>query len=197
MKNLTLLAAATFALPPLAPGNAAPRPAPSAKAPQVLSSRKADYARRVRAVSSQWRASVAVLWAQAERYEDARQQLLRPARSTRRASSVDESELQKEVAEARAKLLSAVKAVRANSARVSSLSPVPRAWKKSDDRLIEASLLCESALLSLEAWLSAPSTEAENEFRRQMRRARTLIETTERELVTRTNPTFLRKQYTD
>ncbi len=98
---------------------------------------------------------------------------------------------------ARAALLKSMPIVRANAKRMRSISPVPRFYKKADDRFIDAGYALESAMSSLESWLILPSDMWKAQTEKHMRKALTDMEAAARALAERSEAGVANKTYVD
>jgi hypothetical protein len=87
--------------------------------------------------------------------------------------------------------------VRANAKRMRSSSPVPRFYKKADDRFIDAGYALEAAMSSLESWLIQPSGMWHAQTEKHARKALTDIDAATRTLSERSEAGVVNKTYTD
>jgi hypothetical protein len=149
------------------------------------------YRARVEAIARDLLWSNAQMLRAFERYEDAQSAIEKPKRNT------DEQALRAEAASARASLLMHIKTVRRNAARLGAISPVPRAWKKTDDRLVESAWQWASALEALDLWLQHPSGAQKLEAFKHARRAQLLLDGARRDLWVRTDRAVRSKTYAD
>ncbi len=152
---------------------------------------RARYAQRVEIVGSDMRWADANLWRSWEQYEDLDKKLQKPTRS------VDVEATKTELATQKSFIIEHIAKVRANAKRLRALSPVPRAWKKVDDKLIEASLEWETGVEILETWLLVPSDETRNNCAKHLRRAQTVWNDAQQELTRKTDPQLATKKYFD
>lgn len=152
---------------------------------------RARYAQRVAMVGTDLRWAVANLWRSWEQYQEADKKLQKPTRS------VDPAATKTELAAHKASLIDNIAKVRTNAKRLRSLSPVPRAWKKVDDKLIEASLEWDTGVEILETWLLVPSDETKNSCAKHLRRAETVWNDARREVTHKIDPQLAAKKYFD
>ena len=98
---------------------------------------------------------------------------------------------------ARAAILKVLPSVRANAKRLRSVSPVPRLFKKADDRFIDAGYALEASMASLEMWLLQPSDLWKSQTEKHLRKALTDIEAAARTLAERSENGVANKTYID
>ncbi len=163
-------------------------PAPRSVAASSLGQ---SYRARVEAIARDLLWSSSLLLQSLEQYEKARASIEKPRRNT------DAAALKAQADGAKATLLANIAAVRSNAGRLRAISPVPRAWKRLDDGLVEAAWEWSSALDSLELWLQHPSDALKLEAAKHSRRAQTLLDATRRELWTLSDHAVAGKNYAD
>ena len=150
-----------------------------------------SYRARVETIARDLLWSNALLLRSSEQYEAAQNAIDRPRRNT------DAGALLTEANASRAALLAHVKTVRQNALRLRAISPVPRAWKRTDDDLVEAAWEWSSGLDLLELWLQHPSNALQNECFKHLRRGQTLLDASRRDLWARTDRAVRGKSYAD
>ena len=172
----------------------------AAPAPQVLAAPVRNvaatplgqnYRARVEAISRDILWSNALLLQALERYDAAQSAIEKPKRNT------DAAALQAEASAAKSTLLSHMKTVNSNALRLRAISPVPRAWKRLDDDLVESAWEWSTSLDILELWLQHPSNALQLESAKHSRRAQTLLDATRRDLWKLSDSAVAGKNYGD
>jgi hypothetical protein len=152
---------------------------------------KADYIKRTQIITRDTNFALGQFFVAWEAMEAANA-------TTRRKESdeeIGERKLQRDAA--RAALLKSMPVVRANAKRMRSISPVPRFYKKADDRFIDAGYALDSAMSSLESWLIQPSDMWKSQTEKHARKALTDIDAATRALSERSEAGVVNKTYTD
>ena len=173
-----------------ATASSAPVPVSAKKAPPI-SAVQIQYTARVRLLASDVRWALATLHLNWENYETLQKLIDKPLKDT------DVAATREEQVRVKGRLLTAMKAVQSNARRLRSLTPVPRAWKRWDDKLIDASLDLEEGVSNLSVWLLNPFDEAKNAGARNLRRAQSTLEGVTKELTQRTDQAVARKVYVE
>ena len=172
-----------------------------ASAPQVLAAPPVkniaatalgqSYRARVEAISRDILWSNAQLLQALERYDNAQDAVEKPKRGA------DAAALQSESNAAKTTLLGHMKTVQANALRLRAISPVPRAWKRLDDDLVESAWEWSTSLDIMELWLQHPSGALKLESAKHSRRAQTLLDATRRDLWKISDSSVAGKKYGD
>lgn len=172
----------------------------AACAPQVLAAPPKNvaattlgqsYRARVEAISRDILWSNALLLQSSEQYEKAQAAIDKPKRNT------DAAALKAEADAAKSTLLSSMKTVQSNALRLRAISPVPRAWKRLDDDLVESAWEWNTSLDIMELWLQHPSSALQLESAKHSRHAQTLLDATRRDLWKLTDNSVAGKSYGD
>lgn len=150
---------------------------------------QSNYPTRVRAIATDVRWSLASLYATWERFQDERDVLQAPKRST------DIESLTKAHLQTKTSLLSAMKKIESNAARLRAISPVPLNWKKADNKLIDAAWDFDRGKEHIETWLLQPSAETKNAAGKHLRRAQSTLDGVLQEIQKRTEPAITAKKY--
>ncbi len=150
-----------------------------------------SYRTRVESIARDILWSNSLLLQSFERYEEAQSAIQKPKRNT------DAQALRAEADAARTPLIAHIATVRLNAGRLRAISPVPRAWKRLDDGLVESAWEWSSALDIMELWLQHPSDALKNESAKHSRRAQTLLDSTRRDLWALTDRAVAGKNYAD
>lgn len=166
-------------------------PQSSAAAITLAAPSKAEmaYAARMRQIESDLRWSMARLFVSFEQMQNIQDELNRPKRDT------DITALRQSRGATKTDLLSDLQKVRANAQRLRSVSPVPRAWKKWDDRLVAAGFDVERGAKGIETWILYPSDETKNSAARSLRRGQNALDGVMSELGRRTERSIATKKY--
>lgn len=150
-----------------------------------------SYRARVEAIARDILWSNAQLLQSYERYETAQTAIDKPKRNT------DTAALKTEADAAKITLLANMKTVQNNALRLRAISPVPRAWKRLDDDLVESAWEWSTSLDIMDLWLQHPSSALQLESARHSRRAQTLLDATRRDLWVLTDRAVAGKKYGD
>lgn len=151
---------------------------------------QSTYPTRVRAIATDVRWSLASLYSSWEKFQDEREELRAPKRST------DVESMTKAHIQTKAALLAAMKKMESNATRLRSISPVPMAWKKWDNKLINAAWDFARGSEHIETWLLQPSAETKNAAGKHLRRAQSTLDGVLQEIQRRTDTAIIRKKYT-
>lgn len=175
---------------------ATPRPqvlaAPSGPVKNIAATALAQgYRARVESIARDLLWSNSLLLQSYEQYEAAQTAIDKPKRNT------DAAALQVEANSAKATLLGHMKTVQANAQRLRAISPVPRAWKRLDDDLVESAWEWSTSLDIMELWLQHPSGALKLESAKHSRRAQTLLDATRRDLWKLSDSSVAGKKYGD
>jgi hypothetical protein len=151
----------------------------------------AKYAMRVRLVAQDLRWSLAELHLLWENYQTLQDLINQPRKDT------DVPATREEQSRTKQRLLEVMKRVQSNATRLRSLSPVPRPFKRLDDKLIGAGLELHNGVQGISTWLLFPSAEVRNISARQLRHSQSTLEGALNELARRTEPAITRKIYAE
>jgi hypothetical protein len=151
----------------------------------------ANYVRRVRLVAQDLRWALAKLHLSWENYGSLQELIDRPRRDTDVAATREEQDRTKR------QLLEAIKQVQHNAKRLRGLSPVPRSYKRIDEKLITAGLDFQVGTEGIATWLLFPSGEVKNNSARQVRRAQSTLQGVLGELARRTDSAITAKTYVE
>jgi hypothetical protein len=151
----------------------------------------ANYVRRVQVVAQDLRWALAKLHLSWENYQVLQGLIDKPRRDTDVAATREEQERTKR------QLLEAMKQVQHNARRLRGLSPVPRSYKRVDEKLITAGLDFQVGTEGIATWLLFPSGEVKNNSARQVRRAQSTLQGVLGELARRTDSAITGKTYVE
>lgn len=147
------------------------------------------YVGRVRQIEGDLRWSVATLFLGFEQMQTLQAQLEKPKRNT------DVEALGQQRDKVKAELQAAMKKVQLNAQRLRALSPVPRTWKRWDDRIVDASFDFERGVDGVTTWLLYPADEVKNAAAKLLRHGQSTLDDVTRDLARRTERGVWAKKY--